>query len=112
LAKKSVAKESFFSLELLSKAGQIIDRNGLSKAGRTLEKHGGRPGSVFPKPVGNTAQKNILGQFHLDDILTSPDSIIKHHSHPKYGSVIDIRIPEDRGVRFSHISDFIMFLEP
>jgi hypothetical protein len=60
------------SLDKLSKAGQVMDRSGLTKAGRALDKHGGRPGSVFPKAVGNPASKNAQGQFHLNDILTDP----------------------------------------
>ena len=33
----------------LSKTGQVIDRGELTKAGRALDKHEARPGSVFPK---------------------------------------------------------------
>lgn len=54
----------------------------------------------------------MMGQFVLDEILTHPDAIIKQHYRPKYGNVIDIRIPDSRGVRFSQEGDFIMFLEP
>jgi len=46
----------------------------LTKTGRAIDKHGGRAGSVFPKPVGNIAKKNMQCQFHLDDILTHPKS--------------------------------------
>ena len=64
-----------YDLNAWSKAGQAIDRNYLTKAGRSLDKHGGRPGSVFPKATGNPANKNLQGQFHLDDILTDPKGI-------------------------------------
>ncbi len=60
-------------LDKLSKAGQVMDRGGLTKAGRALDKHGGRPNSAFPKATGNLANKNMQGQFHLDDILTDPN---------------------------------------
>src|SRR5690606_27903998 len=53
----------------LSKAGQALDRGGLTKAGRALEKHGSRPGSVFGKATGNVSAKNAQGQAALDDIL-------------------------------------------
>jgi hypothetical protein len=110
---KSVIREGVKpNLDKLSKAGQTMDRGGLTKAGRSLDKHGGRSGSVFPKATGNPASKNAQGQYHLDDILTHPNSIIKQHMRPKYGEVIDYRIPGDRGVRFSKNGDFIMFLEP
>ena len=50
-----------------------MDRGGLTKSGRALDKHGNRPGSPFPKAWGTPEQKNIQGQFHLDDILTDPN---------------------------------------
>ena len=42
-----------YDLNAWSKAGQAMDRKGLTKAGRGLQKHGGRPGTIFPKPKGN-----------------------------------------------------------
>jgi hypothetical protein len=44
-------------------------------AGRALEKHGSLPGSALPKATGNPASKNQQGQYHLDEILTNPNSI-------------------------------------
>lgn len=77
-----------------------------------MDKHGARPGSIFPKATGNPTSKNMQGQFHLDDILTHPSSIIRQYNRPKYGNVTDIKIPGNRGVRYSQTGDFIMFLEP
>lgn len=51
-----------------------MDRGGLTKAGRALDKHGGRLDSVFSKATGNPASKNAQGQHHLNDILTCPKS--------------------------------------
>jgi hypothetical protein len=45
-------------------------------AGRALEKHGSRLGSVFPKATGNLAIKNFQDQYHLPDILTAPIIIL------------------------------------
>jgi hypothetical protein len=110
------AASSFFrsssTLDTLSKAGQVLDRGGLTKAGRAIDKHGNRPNSVFPKATGNPLNKNIQGQYQLDDILTHPKSVIIDRSLPKYGNVIEVKIPGCRGVRFSPTGDFIMFLEP
>jgi filamentous hemagglutinin len=90
-----------------------MDRGGLTRAGRALDKHGGRPDSVFPKATGNPASKNMQGQYQLDDILTNPTGTIKRCNRPRYGGeVIDIKIPEDRGVRFSADGEFIGFLNP
>ena len=85
---------------------------GLTRAGGALDKHGNRPGSVFPTAKGNPMSKNAQGQYHLDDILTHPKSITKQHYRPKYGNVTDIGMPGDRGARFSESSEFLMFLEP
>ena len=63
-------------LDALSKAGQVMDRSGLTRAGRALDKHGNRPGSVFPLARGNAFGKNRQGQFHLDDILTDPKGFV------------------------------------
>ncbi len=111
-ATKILAKQSLPCVNKLSKAGQVLDRGGLTKVGRALDKHGGRPGSVFPKATGNIVSKNAQGQYHLDDILTNPDTKVSYWTHRSLGEVIDIEIPNQRGVRFSRNGDFIGFLEP
>ena len=50
------------SLDALSKAGQVLDRGGLTKAGRGLAKHSGRSGSSFPNVKGNPSQINQCAQ--------------------------------------------------
>ena len=52
-------------LEALSRAGQVMDRGGLTKAGRALDKHGGRSSSIFPKATGNITTKNIQREFEI-----------------------------------------------
>jgi hypothetical protein len=69
-------KGTKFDYVTLSKAGQVMDRGGLTIAGRALDKHGNRTGSIFPKATGNAAAKNVQGQFQLDTILTDPNHII------------------------------------
>lgn len=96
------------SLDKLSRAGQVNDRGGLTRAGRALDKHGGRTGSAFPKPTGNPACKNMQGQFQLDDILTHPQS---KSSINRFGGK-DIFSPDGRGVRFDQENNFMGFLQP
>lgn len=96
------------SLDSLSKAGQVMDRAGLTRAGRALEKHGNRPGSIFPKPLGKAADKNILGQFHLDDILTDPKAMIV----PNEIKGFDYIKQNGSGARFYENGLFRGFLEP
>ena len=49
----------------------------------------------------------------MDDILTNPGSIVQMSNRPRYGGqVIDIKIPGDRGLRYTKNGDFIGFLNP
>ena len=80
----------------------------MTKAGRALQKHGSRPGSVFPKATGNSVSKNMQGQYHLDDILTHP----KGYSKPNRLGGIDYYRPDGSGVRFYSNDQFRGFLEP
>lgn len=96
-----IAREGLkFELEVLSKACQVMDRGGLTKAGRALQKHGGRPGSIFPKPSGNVTKINQHGQDILDRILTHPDNKSSFWKHRSFGDVVDISIPGQGGARF------------
>ncbi|MDB2614432.1 hypothetical protein N9Y92_04685 [Chlamydiales bacterium] len=85
-----------------------MDRSGLTRAGRALDKHGNRPGSVFPKATGGPASKNMQGQFYLDDILTSPKTTSISN---RFGGK-DIYAPNGRGVRYDKDFDFKGFSQP
>lgn len=89
-----------------------MDRGGLTKAGRALQKHGGRPSSVFPKPNGNLSTINQHGQDVLDNILTHPYSKSSFWKHRSLGDVIDVSTPSEGGTRFRRNDNFIGFLEP
>lgn len=91
----------------LSRAAAQLDRNGLTFAGRALQKHGDRPGSAFPRATGTSAQKNTQGQQVVDGILTNPDSRVIVR-----GDRIDIYAPDGLGVRFYPDGNFKGLLEP
>lgn len=82
-------------------------RVGLTRAGRALNKHGGRHGSFFPKAIGNPAAKNMQGQYHLDDILTSPNNIVIQDSNRG----VKIYSQDGRGLYFRNNSNFRGFLD-
>lgn len=46
-----------------------MDRGGLTQAGRSLDKHGNRLGTPFPKATGDVVSKNNQGQYQLEHIL-------------------------------------------
>lgn len=67
---------------------------------------------ISSKTPENCVDLNIQGQSELDDILTHPDAKTVKSFHRKYGGIIDIRIPEDKGVRFSIEGEFMGFVSP
>jgi hypothetical protein len=93
----------------LLKAGQQADKNGLTKAGRALQKHGDRGGSVFPKSTGNAAGRNQQGQDILDDILKSGNQTSKPN---RFGGNDIFDNNTGRGVRFDGDGNMMGFLEP
>ena len=93
----------------LAKAGQQLDKNGLTKAGRALQKHGDREGSVFPKSSGSAADRNQQGQEILEEILSSD----KQHSRPnRFGGEDIYDSNTGRGARFDGDGNMKGFLEP
>ena len=81
---------------------------GLTKAGRALDKHGNRPGSVFPKPTGNVEARNIQGQMQLDQILNDANHIIIKDE--RIGN-FQIYSEDGRGAYFREYGSFRGFIE-
>jgi len=96
----------------LSKAGKAIDpvdKGGkLTKAGRALQKHGGRSNSAFPKPTGNPTNINKQGQKALDGILSDPSAKFTPNRHGGF----DVRLPDGKGASFYQNGSLRGFLEP
>lgn len=87
--------------ETLRAAGEVVDRSSFTKAGRAYQKHGSRRPSRWGSPVGNSEVINEIGQQHLDQIINSPDTqwTIRHHA--RFGEILEGRLPDGRGVRWS-----------
>ena len=97
----------------LRDAADKPDRGGLTKAGRALAKHGGRPGSSFPQASGSPEQINQQGEAVVDDILSNPRSTTSTPTTGRFGQTIEVRAPDGRGLRYSGDgTEFIGFLEP
>ncbi|MBN8481240.1 MAG: RHS repeat-associated core domain-containing protein [Xanthomonadales bacterium] len=94
-------------LDDLSRAASAADRNGLTAAGRALQKHGGRAGSAFPQVSGH-GNLNRVGQSVVDDILMTPGA---NHVSNRFGG-IDVMAPDGRGVRYDSNGNLMGFLEP
>jgi hypothetical protein len=96
----------------LIKAGNVLDKGGFTAAGRALQKHGSRTGSIFPKATGNAATINAQGEAVLNRILTNPNATNAIRHHARFGNVLEYRIPGGQGARFSGDGKtFIGFLE-
>lgn len=101
-----------FSTSKLSDAAGVMDKAGLTKAGRALQKHGDRAGSIFPKAVGDTTARNTQGQGIVDGILNDSGSTVLQKNTGRFGLVTDIISPEGKGIRYDANGNFIGFLEP
>ena len=96
------------SLNELSQQGAQADRNGLTQAGRALQKHANRAGnSAYPKVPGG--ELNGAGQDVLDEILTNPMTAERSYVSPNYGPVREFLLP-DMGARFEKFGRLIGFL--
>jgi hypothetical protein len=98
--------------EKLLEAGKTPDKGGYSKAGRGLTKKSYRSDSAYTKPTGSISEINRQGQNILEKILDHPDKIVSKESHPRFGEIIEIKVPEQGGVWFTSDQDFICFIEP
>lgn len=97
------------AFQRMLKAGGAIDKSDLTKAGRALQKHGSRPGSVFPQATGNPAAINQQGQRVLQEILSSPSQSIKPN---RFGGRDIFDVATGRGVRYDRSGNMMGFLEP
>ncbi|WP_333897154.1 RHS repeat-associated core domain-containing protein [Brevundimonas aurantiaca] len=86
-------------------------RNGLSVAGRALQKHGSREGSAFPAASGNAVEINRQAAGIVSDIINSSSGAITRNTG-RFGQVTEFWGVGGRGVRYGDDGRFIGFLEP
>lgn len=91
----------------LEASAREMDRNGLTRAGRSLQKHGDRPDSAFPRSTGNAAARNQQGIREVNAVLRDPGRRVE-----VLDRVINIYRADGSGVRFSSTGVFKGFLEP
>jgi hypothetical protein len=73
----------------------------------SLDKHGNRCNSPFPRASGDTASKNAQGINQLNEILSNPNSRIVESSRGE----IRIHSPDGRGAHFRSDGSFKGFLD-
>jgi len=103
----SIPKDKLY--EVATKANSA----GLSPAGRAFQKHSQRPGTSFIGEVtGNAAKNSAQGANYLKEILYNPNSAATVRVHKVFGQVLDVRLPNGVGARWSSdFNSFIGFLE-
>ncbi|WP_345831213.1 hypothetical protein AAGR22_08010 [Erwinia sp. HDF1-3R] len=113
IGKINAGKFGQLELNSLSKTGTNIDpaakSGNFAVAGRALQKHGSREGSVYPVAKGTPAQINEQGQKILDGIVKAPGASVKEGN--RFGG-FDVIALDGRGARFDPQGNFRGFLEP
>jgi len=85
----------------LLKAANALGKGGFTEVGRALQKHGSRLGSLFPKATGNAASINAQGEAVLKNIINHPNATTVTRHHARFGDIMEIKIPNGQGARFS-----------
>ncbi len=84
--------------DLMAAANQVINKEGLTQAGRALTKHaaGQRASGTFPKLSGGIVDHNRMANEMVDEILNNPASTFTILDR----GALQVRMPNGRGVRF------------
>jgi hypothetical protein len=95
--------------DLASAASQQIGKGGLTKAGRALDKHaaGQRGNSPFPPLTGSNANKNLIAQQQVEEIITHPNAVFVRLGR----GGTEVRVPDGRGIRFEADGSFGTFVD-
>jgi RHS repeat-associated protein len=99
----------------LQRATQSPDKNGFTRAGRALQKHGNRSGSPWqsylPQGKLNPTNYNTQADDLIADILNNPDTTMRTRSTRYYGEVQEFFAPDGRGLRYNIDGNFLGFLD-
>lgn len=100
------AKAGRAGLDDLAGAAGASSRGGQTAAGRAVQKHGDRPGSIYPQ-VGSPDERSRIGQELVEDYLTHPQA----RERVRRGGIDIFELPGGRGVSFNADDTFRGFLE-
>ncbi|WP_336756989.1 hemagglutinin repeat-containing protein [Pantoea sp. USHLN298] len=100
----------------LNQAASSPNRNGLTDAGRALQKHGGREGSVYTYSSQKASVLNQEAQTIVNEILSNPNTKIENRvifENKQRITVVEATAPDGRALRFtSDGSKLVGFREP
>ena len=115
-ARNQEALQNSFSKDKLNQAASAPNRNGLTDAGRALQKHGGREGSVYSYTSQKASVLNQEAQAIVNDILNNPSTKVETRvvfENKQKITVVEATAPDGRALRFNADgSRLIGFREP
>jgi hypothetical protein len=94
-------------LAALAKSGARDDTEGLSRAGRSFDKHAEE--GNFPPRRGNAETKNDIGQQQLEDILTNENTQIRMRLAGNQAGGSEWIAPDGRAAIFGRTGEFEFF---
>jgi filamentous hemagglutinin len=115
-ARNNEAARNGLSKDKLNQAASAPNRNGLTDAGRALQKHGGREGSVYSYTSQKAAVLNQEAQSIVNEILNNPNTKVESRivfENKQKVTVVEATAPDGRALRFNADgSRLIGFREP
>lgn len=102
-----LAAKAGATLDDLAASAQASARGGQTAAGRALQKHADRAGSIYPK-IGSPAERSRVAQEIVEDYLTNPQI----RERVRRDGVRIFEMPNGRGVSYNKNGSFRGFLEP
>jgi hypothetical protein len=110
---ESIANNIHKSFEHLIKSANAIIKGNNTAAGRAFQKHATRDGSAFIGEITGNATRNTEQAInYINKIIKAPESTFIIRNTKSYGDVLDIRLPDGMGARWtSDGTTFIGFLE-
>ena len=109
------AENIWGSTDNLIKSAITSGKGGVSPVGRAFQKHAGnsgRAGTFVGEVSGNAARNTEQGAKYISDILSNPKSTYKVRHTDVFGDILDVRLPDGTGARWSADGKtFIGFLE-
>ena len=106
---ESIANNIHKNFEHLIKSANAIIKGNNTAAGRAFQKHATRDGSAFIGEITGNATKNTEQAInYINKIIKSPESTFIIRNTKSYGDVLDIRLPDGMGARWT--SDGITFI--
>ncbi len=103
---------NLFSKDSVVTSGEVADKNGLTRAGRALQKHAARYPARWLTQATTATEYNAEGQRILSEILDNSTQYTKEYARTLGQDAYIVRLSDGRGVRIKLDGTFDTFLDP